>query len=338
VGTKIWILLLGVVILAGVKRGEAQDLHFSQYFNSPLSYNPANTGLHKGDWRLVNNYKRQWGTLSIPFVTLALSYDRQFYPYNENFSAGILVLADKSGEAALRSHKAYLSGAYHKSIGGYCLNAGLQAGYVIKSFSLEGLTFPEQYDIETGQFNPALSNNENISNDKVTYLDVNAGASISRRFGSAEPSFGFSVSHINRPSESFYSAKIRLEPKITMHSALKWNFDRVFVTPNFISTSMNGASYVLAGVNTGYSLPENKMNVKSIYAGILTRTGFNRNTDAAVALIGMNIGQLGFGLSYDVTTSEFHKATDYQGGIEFSVIYTSISTNPRKIALSCERD
>ena len=38
----------------------AQDLHFSQYFNSPLLINPANTGFAPDvDWRVGLNYRNQ---------------------------------------------------------------------------------------------------------------------------------------------------------------------------------------------------------------------------------------------------------------------------------------
>ncbi len=48
-------IITGFVVL----QGSAQDLHFSQFFNSPLTTNPANTGL--STWNelphpMVGNY------------------------------------------------------------------------------------------------------------------------------------------------------------------------------------------------------------------------------------------------------------------------------------------
>ncbi len=48
-----------------------QDLHFSQFMNSPLNTNPANTGfMPEGDYRLGINYRDQWSSvmsvLSLP--------------------------------------------------------------------------------------------------------------------------------------------------------------------------------------------------------------------------------------------------------------------------------
>ena len=42
----------------------SQDLHFSQFMNSPLATNPANTGfLPEGDYRLGINYRNQWASV-----------------------------------------------------------------------------------------------------------------------------------------------------------------------------------------------------------------------------------------------------------------------------------
>jgi hypothetical protein len=45
----------------------AQDLHFSQFMNSPLTTNPANTGfIPNADYRIGGNYRSQWTSLPAP--------------------------------------------------------------------------------------------------------------------------------------------------------------------------------------------------------------------------------------------------------------------------------
>ena len=54
----------------------AQDPHFTQYFASPLTLNPALTGLTQGDLRLAANYRSQWSSVSSnPYVTGTISFD-----------------------------------------------------------------------------------------------------------------------------------------------------------------------------------------------------------------------------------------------------------------------
>ena len=52
----------------------AQDLHFSQWFNSPLTTNPANTGfIPDADYRIGANYRNQYvNILSVPYKTISI--------------------------------------------------------------------------------------------------------------------------------------------------------------------------------------------------------------------------------------------------------------------------
>ncbi len=58
---------------------QAQDLHFSQFFNSPLTTNPANTGfIPDGDYRLGINYRDQWSSImAVPYKTMSAFGDMQ---------------------------------------------------------------------------------------------------------------------------------------------------------------------------------------------------------------------------------------------------------------------
>src|SRR5258708_39442880 len=50
-----------------------QDLHFSQFMNSPLLTNPANTGfIPQADYRLGMNYRNQWSAImAVPYKTMS---------------------------------------------------------------------------------------------------------------------------------------------------------------------------------------------------------------------------------------------------------------------------
>lgn len=71
---KIYILILFIGWIIAVK---GQDIHFSQFYASPLTLNPANTGLFNGNIRGVLNYRNQWNSFA-PFNTYAGSVDMNF--------------------------------------------------------------------------------------------------------------------------------------------------------------------------------------------------------------------------------------------------------------------
>ena len=54
-------------------QARSQDLHFSQYFNTPLLVNPANTGFAPDvDWRAGINYRNQYSSLTAnPYKTMS---------------------------------------------------------------------------------------------------------------------------------------------------------------------------------------------------------------------------------------------------------------------------
>ena len=58
----------------------AQDIHFSQFFASPVLVNPANTGNFNGVARLGLNYRDQWGSVSVPYQTFSTYADFAVQP------------------------------------------------------------------------------------------------------------------------------------------------------------------------------------------------------------------------------------------------------------------
>ena len=74
--------LTAVTFLLGIYTGQAlhaQDLHYSQFMNSPLLTNPANTGfIPDGDYRLGANFRNQWSSVTaFPYKTFSVFGDVQ---------------------------------------------------------------------------------------------------------------------------------------------------------------------------------------------------------------------------------------------------------------------
>ena len=98
-----------------------QDLHFSQFMNSPLLTNPANTGfIPDGDYRLGANYRNQWSSvMAVPYKTMSIYGDFQTLNKEDNtgwLGLGGLILRDVAGSGNLTSTKIYGSVAYHQMI------------------------------------------------------------------------------------------------------------------------------------------------------------------------------------------------------------------------------
>ena len=128
------ILVVGCCMIGSVVNVAGQDLHFSQWFNSPLMTNPANTGfIPDADYRLGANYRNQWSSvMSEPYQTMSVWGDAQvFRDRIENGWMGLggAILKDDAGASTLTSTEIYGSVAYHQMVGyASLITLGFNAG------------------------------------------------------------------------------------------------------------------------------------------------------------------------------------------------------------------
>ncbi|MCB9179736.1 MAG: type IX secretion system membrane protein PorP/SprF, partial [Flavobacteriales bacterium] len=53
----------------------AQDIHFSQFFHTPLANGPGSIGAFDGDYRINGIYRQQWRSVTRPYRTFGLGAD-----------------------------------------------------------------------------------------------------------------------------------------------------------------------------------------------------------------------------------------------------------------------
>lgn len=330
--------ILGFTFLLATLFAKAQDLHFSLFDYSPLTLNAGETGVFDGDWRVTGNYRQQWKSIGQPFQTIAAAYDQQIYALPGQFSAGIVVVSDQSGVIDLINNRAYLSIGYAYNTKLWKLNAGIQPGFVLKSYNLNGTSFPEQYNVDIGRFDSGLPLSEKNLSNQTSYFDLNAGFIAERKLKSGSLKGGFSVQHLNAPNVSFFDNKESLAQRFNTY--VKWNHDfgsDVFIRPVVLVSTIRKAQEVVFGGDIGLYVSDSPNGVKEIMIGIDLRNGFNRNADAYIARIGMLIKNFQVAMAYDVNYSNLDQATNNRGAIEFSLIYISPSTAIKRIIIPCDR-
>src|SRR5881394_3590915 len=96
----------------------AQDPHFSQFFSSPLTLNPALTGKFDGVFRAAGNYRDQWPSISKAFITSTVSLDAPMLTNrisaNDIWGVGLMAMTDRTANGILNSNYISLSTSYHK--------------------------------------------------------------------------------------------------------------------------------------------------------------------------------------------------------------------------------
>lgn len=305
-----------------------QDLHFSQYFHSPLLVNPANTGfIPDGDYRMGVNYRKQWASVtSNPYKTFSAFADGQLFADRlENGWVGIggAVLKDVAGSGNLTSTRAFGSVAYHQAIGlGSLLSAGFNVGWVNKRIDFTKLTFDNQW---TGKFfDIHAPSGEAFAVNQVNYFTLQAGMNYA--YYPNENTYinaGVSVSNINRPKESFFSKEStvdqRIAPRFTMflNGSFKAGDNTWIINPNVYVSKMSTAMEYVVGANA-------QRNLSGDGNSQLILGAYYRVSDAVIPMVGFQQGTYKLTFSYDATTSSLQSYNQSRGAYEFSLIKQGI--------------
>ena len=64
---------------------QAQDIHFSQFYQSPLNLNPALTGVMNCNHRIVANYRNQWASVLKSNASASEVFPAPLCPTNATF-------------------------------------------------------------------------------------------------------------------------------------------------------------------------------------------------------------------------------------------------------------
>ena len=317
------IAILAIFCLSFSVFAGAQDLHFSQFFNSPLTTNPANTGfIPDADYRVGAHYRNQYSSiLATPYKTISVFADAQLLRNQiENGWLGLggMVLSDVAGSGGLRSTKIYGSLAYHQQLGNSSLlTAGFNVGWANKRIDQSKLSFPDQFDGKF--FDNTLPSSVVLNTNNVSYLDVQVG--LNYAYFPTEDIYvngGYSIHHVNRPQETFFtgspdSSRIPMRHIAFINALLKVD-DRVIINPNIYYTSQARSSEFVLGLNANYNL-SGEGGEKQLIAGLYYRAG-----DAVIPMLGFEIKNIRFTFSYDATTSTLRNFNNFQGANEFNII------------------
>ncbi|MBL7772303.1 MAG: PorP/SprF family type IX secretion system membrane protein [Chitinophagaceae bacterium] len=298
----------------------AQDLHFSQYYNSPLLLNAANTGLLEvNDWRAGLQYRNQSGTIPVPYNTFTFFADcglmRNKWE-NSWLGTGLAMWRDVAGNGNLALTKVQGNLAAHVMGENMSFSIGMSAAYSQRSVDFSKLTYDVQWD--EFSFNSNLPNKETNTTQKTAYLDLGTGVLFTffnnnNLYGKAS----LAVQHINRPKETFYGNqnKIGLRPIGNIELIFKAS-DKIMLTPSVYFTTQKKAMELVGGSLVNINTAEDA----SIKASELILGFFYRNKDAIIAKGGYQFGNSRVMVSYDHTVSQLAEGNNGMGAFEVSLI------------------
>lgn len=315
----------------------AQDVHFSQYWATPMAMNPAMCGKFNGLMRFTFDYRNQWFTVPTinakgTYQTYQASVDANVLPTertNNRLGVGLMFFNDKAGDGALQTNTGMLSLAYHQSLSRYGhthLSLGLQAGIVSKRINMQSLIFETQ--LSDFGWNQTLPNQEPYSGKQILYGDVTIGALVTsrpkQRFGF---NIGYSLHHLSQPRESFLGDPNNRLPMLHVVNGgceFTRGYDNEWtIAPTFLFMMQANATQFNIGLGLNYRTVNENI---AVFGG-----AYVRGVDAAILNLGVDVFNTRMGVSYDINYSDFRAASKAQGAIEVSVVYIFRKSNDKYI-------
>jgi type IX secretion system PorP/SprF family membrane protein len=326
--TPVFAMVPVMVLLLFTQQLTAQDLHFSQWFNSPLTTNPANTGfIPDADYRLGVNYRNQWSSvMNVPYKTMSVWGDAQVF--RDRIESGWLglggvILRDVAGTSSLTSTKIYASAAYHQMLGSaHLLSAGFNVGWSNKRINTADLKFPDQFDGKF--FDSNIPTSVVLDNPNINYFDLQAG--INYAYFPTDKLYingGISAWHLNRPRESFFDSdyasdsvfdnRIPSRYNAFVNASFKVN-DEFIVNPMVYYSLQAKSSELVGGLNVQYNLSGD--GDAQVIGGLYYRPG-----DAFIPMVGIQWKSIRLLFSYDATTSSLKQYNNSRGALEFALTH-----------------
>jgi type IX secretion system PorP/SprF family membrane protein len=308
------IALWGAIFLFVGMASKAQDLHFSQFYASPLYLSPSFAGATDGT-RLIMNYRNQWPGIEKAFSTYAVSLDNYFNSFNSGL--GFLLIQDKAGSAGLSTTHAALQYSYNIQITEqWQVVPAIQFAYGNRSLDFGKLRFADE-QIGGG----ASGSWDQLTNEQVEYVDFASSVLVY----SQAMWIGMTADHLATPNYSFLGEQMQLPRKFVFFGGINFWTEkkrRIKGDRSFSGTFRIQHQQEFNQADIGAYWFNDPLEIGLWYRGLPVfgnDTESKLNQDAIVISLSYRHGALRFGYSYDVTISNL--GWNSAGAHELSLIF-----------------
>lgn len=325
------VLVIMCVFLSGL--AGAQDMHFSQFFVTPLLLNPANAAVENDlDIGIIN--RTQWKAVAQPFTSYGISVSGKMgkSPKKGKLGLGIDCYYDKSGDASFVSLQSGFNLAYCVKLSRYSsVSAGIKLNYNQRSLQTNSFQWGQQYDGRS--YNGSLASGEHFNNlQSIRFLDVAGGLNYTFKKGSKQATtntlrlfnVGISGFHLNSSNVNFYNNSITKLPArmlVYFQASIGINNSNITALPKVYYQLQGKQQELVMGCLLSIS-PKNESRI----TGYVTSNVFNigllyRNRDAVIAVMQYELKSYVLGISYDINTSKLSSSSSGRGAFELSLRY-----------------
>lgn len=300
-------------------RLHGQDIHFSQFFQTPYALSPASIGAFEGDQRIGAVYRQQWRSVTVPYRTFGIGGDLARVAKVDGLAAGAWLYNDRAGDSRLNTFQINLGASWTERFGEqdrHALTFGLQGGFTAIHIDYTTLRFDAQYN--GFQYDPSLATNERFQRDALSHPDMHAG--LSYRFTRSkreEWQGGVSLFNLTRPDVAFFdAAPSPLDLRSVVHVMGRFPLSAdLDLMPMGQWTAQGKFREFNIGGTVRYILLDRFGLLRAVRAGLYLRAA-----DSGYLYAGLEHDDWSFGLSYDLNTSQLVPASRNRGGFEVTTV------------------
>jgi len=298
---------------------QAQDIHYSQFFNSPLNLNPALAGVFNGDGRVHANFKEQWSSVPVGYTSgdLGLDLKHGIGKKGHFLGYGLLLNYDRAGDLDLgwTGANTFLSYSLKVKENNY-ITPGITVGYYQRGFDASNAQTSSQWNGK--EIDPTIDA-ENIGNDGINFLDLGVGLNYRwQKSYRKHLDLGASLAHLNSPNHKFFGTgnyDSKRPSKLSAYAMLNHPLgDDLDIIINGLYSSQEAYEEIV--VNGQVKLYLSGSKDKALFLG----AGYRLN-DAWYPMLGLQFGQFYGAFNFDLNNSAWDVATEGQGGPELSLRY-----------------
>ena len=218
--------ILVILSMLGIAPGTyAQDMNYSQYFSTPIYYNPAYTGINSG-LRARFLFRDQWPSLPNPFKSYYFSADLGDRNLPGSGGVGIMINQDTPGAGLIKNFGAALTIGVRIPLTSFMVSQlGIKAGIMQRTVNWGDLVFADQLSGKYGNIYQSSCVPPDANNRGVPDCGGGGVLQVINPQGNISGNIGLGVDHIFQPDVSFLSSGSSQYPR-------KWvgQFDLIVVS------------------------------------------------------------------------------------------------------------
>jgi len=301
-------VLIGASLLSAINLS-AQDLYFSNFYETGVYRNPGLIGIFASDYKATVIHRNQWSEAGYAINSSLINLEgRKLLKnglVNDYISYAFTAAYDKVGSLSFTNSQMYASVGINKSLENAkntYITAGFSGGYYQNYFDISKIKANSQYINDT--YDPTASILENFSGNVVNKFDLSTGISLVGEMGSKHKAnyyIGIGAIHAATPSISFYNSYYaKLSRKFVLNAGFNYKFNKKWsLTVHSNASQQSEFNELIYGAYINYG----RVNLEKKTKHSFSIGCFNRQDCAIIPVMKFEFDGVVVATSYDYANS-----------------------------------